>query len=474
MIVNISTKDQRVDAWHKLVDIIESYLEQNQDPNTPVVKYRSATDLKEELGLKISESGADSSEVFEEITKYLEYSVRTTHPQFNNQLNAGFNFNALMGEIVSFIANTSMATFEIAPVATLIETKLVEELNKSIGYEDGHGIMVTGGSNANLMAIHCARTRMFPDAKHSGNPAKDLCIFVSKEAHYSFQKAVSLLGLGLNNLIKVDSTDQGEMDSNDLENKINKCIEEGKTPLLIASTAGTTVMGAFDPVSKNQEIAKKYNLWHHIDGAWGGAALFSDKLRQRLSGCEESDSFTFDAHKLLGTGLITSFFLTKDKDIIKETNSGGGGSYLFHEYENSEYDTGAFSLQCGRKVDSLKFWLTWKALGHKGLQEFVDAQVSKREHLVNLINEHPRLKMLHDPQFLNVCFQVLPTEENVDINKYNFDLRFKLVKEGKYLVNFSSWEDGTVFFRHVFANNVTQKQDLEKVIEEIVALSETM
>lgn len=465
-------KIERIDAWSKLVDIIEGYLEENQGLETPVVNYKSAQDLKETLNLQLQDEGVDFKEIFAEVKKYLDFSVRTTHPQFNNQLNAGFNFTALIGEITSFVANTSMSTFEIAPVATLMEQKLIAELSQLIGFENGSGIMVTGGSNANLMAMHCARQRIFPHAKYEGNPQADLCLYVSKEAHYSFQKAASLLGLGLNNLILVESDGEGVMDPKDLENKILETKKAGKTPLMIASTAGTTVMGAFDNIVENDKVAKKFNLWHHVDGAWGGAALFATSLKARLAGLEKVDSFTYDAHKLLGTGLITSFFLTKDKEIIRETNSGGGGSYLFHEYENSEYDMGVYSLQCGRKVDSLKFWLTWKALGHKGLEGFVEGQLEKKEFFAAYVKEHPKLKLLHDPQYLNVCFQVLPDNQDVDINRFNLDLRFRMVKEGKFLVNYSSWDDGTVFFRQVFVNNLTTKDDLKYFLDELIKISE--
>ncbi|MCO4755793.1 MAG: hypothetical protein KC478_15030, partial [Bacteriovoracaceae bacterium] len=359
--------------------------------------------------------------------------------------------------------------YEISPVATIMEKELIRELAQNIGHENGDGIMCTGGSNANMLAIHCARAKMFPSTKRSGNPNQDLCVFVSSAAHYSFKKGISLLGIGLDNLIGVNTDEQGRMDPVDLEIKINEAIKSKKTPMMIASTAGTTVMGAFDPVEKNQEIAEKYNLWHHIDGAWGGAVMFSDEHKKLIKGSEKADSFTFDAHKLLATGLITSFFLVKDGETLKEANSGGGATYLFHEYENSEFDTGPYSLQCGRKVDSLKLWLVWKSLGHEGLKDLVHGQMHKRDHLVEKIKAHPRLKLLHDPQYLNVCFQVIPEEPEVDINRYNFDLRYKVMKTGKVMTNFSSWDDGTIFFRHVFANNQTTKEDLDRLIDEIIS-----
>ncbi|MAX65665.1 MAG: pyridoxal-dependent decarboxylase [Bacteriovoracaceae bacterium] len=464
-------KDNR-QTWDKLTEIVENYLEENKDHKTPVVRYEPATKLKSLLNLNLDENGVAEDLLLEEIKKYLKYSVRTTHPQFNNQLNGGFNFEALLAEIISFISNTSMATYEIAPVATLIERKLIEELNKKIGYHDGGGIMLTGGSNANMLAIHCARNTHLADVKFRGNQGKDLCIFVSEEAHYSFKKAVMLMGIGLDNLILVKANKDGKMQAEDLENKIIAVKEAGRTPIMIASTCGTTVKGAFDPIEENQKIAEKYDLWHHIDGAWGGAALFSKKIRDYLGEAHKADSFTFDAHKLLGTGLITSFLLTKREGVIKAANSGGGSEYLFHHYENADFDTGTASLQCGRKVDSLKFWLSWKAWGHRGISEFVDEQLDKMHYFANYIKEHPRLKLIAEPEYLNVCFQVIPPSSSFEINQFNVDLRFRMVKDGRFLVNYSSDEDGTIYFRHVFCNNVTQKRDLKYFLDELVKLAE--
>jgi len=208
MITNLGLVMQqgvRQEFWTELLTIIESYLEQNNDEATPVLEYHNAVDLKKELDLKLEDHGQGFNEIIGEIKKYLKYSVRTSHPQFNNQLSGGFNFEAMAGELISFIGNATMATFEVAPVASLIEDHIIKEINKIIGFDKGDGIMVTGGSNANMLAIHCARSEKFPDIKSKGNQGLDLCIFVSDEAHYSHKKAMMLLGLGLDNLILVKS-----------------------------------------------------------------------------------------------------------------------------------------------------------------------------------------------------------------------------------------------------------------------------
>jgi glutamate/tyrosine decarboxylase-like PLP-dependent enzyme len=254
------------------------------------------------------------------------------------------------------------------------------------------------------------------------------------------------------------------MDPSDLENKIKLTIKNNDEPLIICSTSGTTVLGAFDNIKANNSIAKKYDLWHHVDGAWGGPAIFTPRLSPLIEGLEETDSFTFDAHKALGTGLITSFFILQNENDLRDANTQGGESYLFHDYENSDYDSGGLSIQCGRKVDALKFWLYWKSVGHDGLENEINERLELASYLKEKIEKDSRLKLIGEPKYLNICFQVLPSD-NSDINEFNRDLRFELVQKGQLMVNFSSFEDGTVFFRQVFANNLITKDSVDKFLE---------
>lgn len=458
---------EKVDFLKKFFQILDKYLSNNSSSHTPVINYQSAKNLESLVDFSFPEVGDGLEKLEQLVEEYFTYSVRTSHPQFNNQLNGGFSFPALIGELVSFITNTSMATYEIAPLATLIEKKLATKLGDLIGYTNAEGIMVTGGSNANMMAIHCARNQYDEQAKEKGN-RHQYAVFVSKQAHYSFKKAVNVLGIGIDNLYVVQSDDQGKMLVADLEDKIDLAKKEKKIPLIIASTAGTTVLGVFDPIKEIDRVAKKNNIWHHIDGAWGAPVLFSKQYSHLIEGASLADSFTWDAHKLMGAGLITSFFLTKKHGVLSQANSGGGKKYLFHEYENADYDTGHMSLQCGRKVDCIKLWFAWKTIGSNGYRDLVDKQFEKAQYFKKKIEESKNLQLVHTPSYLNVCFQVIPKDDSIDINKYNLDLRFKLVKEGMYMINFSSFDDGTIFFRKVFANPNTTFADIDLFIERIL------
>lgn len=460
----------RKELWNNYIQLIENYLEDCFSGESSVINYENAQNLKEKLKLSLDSNGCSDKDILEEIKKYLHYTPQTLNPHFNNQLSAGTSFEAILGELASIITNSTMSTFEVSPVATLIENKLADELCELIGYEDGEGLMLTGGSNANMLAMHVARDHKFHEVKSSGMQGLELCMFVSDQAHYSFKKATMLMGLGLDNLICVKSDGNGRMLASDLEDKIQTAISLGKKPFFVASTCGTTVKGAFDPILDIQQICDKYELWHHIDGAWGGATLYSKEKNSYLPECEKADSFTFDAHKLLGTGLITSFLLTKNKGLIKSANCGGGSEYLFHPYENADYDLGPGSLQCGRKNDALKLWLVWKSLGHKGLQELVDNQIYKAELFRELVESRNELNLIFEPEYLNVCFQVKPSSA-VDINEFNLKLRFQFVQNGQYLVNYTTDPDGLTYFRMVFANHHVELEHCKMMINDLIDLA---
>lgn len=416
---------------------------------------------------EIEDKEISQEEIIEELKTILDSSVRTIHPLFLNQLFGGADPMALAGEMASTLLNPTMATFEMAPALTIIEKRMVKALLDRLHIESGEGIMVTGGSNSNLLAVLCARTEFNPGIRLTGFPYNNLRIYVSAEAHYSFDKAANISGIGTQNLVQIPCNEKGEMIPEELERTIKADIKEGFRPLMVGATAGTTVLGAFDPFSKIAKICAKHKIWFHVDAAWGGGALFSESIRDLLKGIEKADSVTFDAHKVLGVPLVTSFFLTPHTGILRETNRGGGSEYLFHDFENGEWDTGTYSLQCGRRADALKLWLLWRFYGSKGLEK-------RTEHLLGLarfaekeIIRRPRFELYHS-HYLNVCFRV--TSEKMGPDEFTLKVREALIESGKAMVNYAKRPDGVIFFRLVFPNHQTTSEDLVRLFDIIEGL----
>lgn len=457
--------DSKDDFLNDVFLTLKEYIQQSATSEA-VVKFSRPEKLKQIIP-PISPNGVGPETIISEIKSILDHSVSTIHPLFLNQLFGGFDEASWAGEVASSLLNPTMATYEIAPALTVIEKRVVNELLEMMGFDRGEGIMVTGGSNSNLLAMLCARTEYSPSIRVNGFSHNRYRVYVSAEAHYSFDKAANITGIGTQNLVLVPSNEKAEMIPEELERIIKTDLKEGYVPIMVGATFGTTVMGAFDPLVKIAKICEAYKIWLHVDAAWGGGALFSKSHKHLLRGIQLADSVTFDAHKTMGVPLITSFFLTKHPGILKNTNRGGGSEYLFHEYDNSEWDTGTYSLQCGRRADILKFWLLWRSHGTEGL-------IKRTEHLFDLaafakheISTNPRFKLVHS-NYLNVCFQVHARHDQENINSFTLKVRKAMVKEGRAMVNYAQRADGTIFFRLVFPNHQTQKSHISELLKIIL------
>ena len=438
---------------------IKNYIAESEDAH--VVHPRSPEELKRTLP-GIGQTGITHAQLHKELKDILSQSVRSIHPLFLNQLSGGFDPAAWIGDVVGSLLNPTMATFEVAPLMTVIEKRIVGELLALLGMKSGEGIMVTGGSNANLLAMLCARTAHDASIRRAGYTHNRFRVYASVEAHYSFDKAANICGIGTQNLVLVPANERGEMIPEELERRIAQDRADGFTPLMVAATVGTTVLGACDSVAKIGAIARENELWFHVDAAWGGGALFSRTARHMLKGIEAADSVTLDAHKSLGTALITSFFLTSRPGILKMTNRGGGDEYLFHS-DREEWDTGTYSLQCGRRGDALKLWLLWRLYGTEGLIERTEQLLDLARAAAAAVDADSRFTLLH-AHYLNVCFQVRPSDPQEDINAFTLAVRKALVAEGRALVNYAQRSDGTTFIRLVFPNHQTRAEHVAAVL----------
>ena len=455
---------------NQLVDILVSYLEKNQQTNTRVTNYYSPEELKSHLELKLPKNGIPLQEIIPIIESYLKYSVKTAHPYFFNLLFSGANLPAILAELVTATSNTTMHTYESAPVATLLELELIKNLNYLIGFEDGEGLMVTGGSNANLIGMLCARNQILPSATTEGINHHHLVAFISDQAHYSYLKGANLLGIGINNVVKINSDIQGAMIPEALEKAVIETIHQGKTPFFVGATAGTTVFGAFDPLIAIEKVTGKYGLWLHVDGAWGAPVLFSQKYKHLLQGSELADSFTWDAHKLMGTPVICSAILLKKKGILIQVCSTGSDDYLFHNDEHESYNLGEISLSCGRKVDAFKLWLSWQYYGSKGYEAQINRLFELANYTIKYLEESTYLELIKKPYFLNICFRYLDQKKrinNLKLNQLNLQIRYKLMIQGDALINYAH-DQGKTFMRLILTNPQLTEKEINIFLQHII------
>ncbi len=420
--------------FQRLLALVEQYHARRKDGK--FLEYLEPQALARELQLE-QEAPGDWQQLFHWIEKYLQHSVKTGHPGFLNRMWSGANLPSIMGEIITAVTNTSACTYEAAPVSTLMEHYMLEQMLKLVGFEDGEGQMTTGSSSGNMIAMLAARNQAVDGIKEQGlSGMPPLVAFVSADAHYSLDKAANILGLGTDNLVKVPVDEHGRLRPDALTRLLAEQKAMGRQPFFVCATLGTTVRGAYDPLPPLLELRGEYGFWLHGDGAWGGAALLDDGLRQRyLRGVEQLDSFTWDFHKMPGSNLMCNLLLfNRHKGTLRCACSAGEHSYLFREeHEDAELDTGTASLQCGRRVDSLKWFLDWKYFGRQGLGQRIRHYLSLAEYAEDRIVQHPDLEMTVPRESFNVCFRYLPPA-GMDANDFNLKLRHCLFEEGVSLV----------------------------------------
>lgn len=451
---------------------VKQYIEENKNTSKAVVKYKLPDELKDIINFTIQKNGISENDFLELVDKYLEYSVRTGNKQFLNQLFSGFNFPAFIGEIITLLANTSMYTYEVAPVATIIETEMIKLMNSYSGYVKGDGVFVSGGSNANLIAMFTARNKFIPGSKYDGiDKNLKLKAFINEGAHYSIDNAANILGVGANNVIKVKTNRYGQVIPEELEREIQKSLERDEKPFFVVATCATTLTGAFDPIEEMAEICKKYSVWLHADGAFGGSIVLSEKYRHLMKGIEKTDSFSWNPHKLMNIPLICSVMLVKEQGILQHNITDIDADYLFHNTDFTE-DLGEKSIQCGRRVDAVKLWFAWKYFGLEGYRKRIDNLVEIAKYAEMIVKKNPKLELQVPRNSLTVCFRYLP-EKPVDLNNFNLQLRQSLRNSGKAMVNYGHLGD-TLTLRLVAINAELQESDIDKFFEALLDTAKVM
>jgi len=459
-------------ALAEVLELVDSWLESSLTGEAPVIDFKTPEELKQELNLSLDGKGQGEESIAAETRKYLDHAVRTAHPAYLNQLFGGFNLAAFVGEVLTAATNTSMYTYEVAPVATLMEMTIVDKMLSYTGWKTGTGGMMTGGSNTNLVAMLLARNSIFKGAKSEGiSGLPKLAVFVSERAHFSMLKAANTTGIGANGVIKVPVDADGRMRGEALETTLKETIKKGMMPFMVCSTAGTTETGSFDAIDEAADFAERHALWHHVDGSWGGSLILSEDRKQLFKGLDRADSFSWNPHKLMNIPLICSVLLVKDPNIMREEISSHDADYIYHENATSDFDLGPASLQCGRRVDSLKLWMAWKYYGDDGYARRIEHLTHLAKYATEKIEESGRLELMFPTQTLNVNFR-FKVPEGIDSDRFNEDLRYKLIREGRAMVNYCRLYNG-LSIRLILLNPDLTETDLDHFFDMFVATAET-
>jgi len=432
----------------------------NEEEKHPVADRIDSNKLYDSIDLSLNATAMVDDEFKTVLKEVLISTPKTATKLFFNQLFGGRQGKAVLGDLLAVMLNNSMYTYKVAGPQVGIEQEIIRQSCNMIGYgSQSNGTFPTGGSMSNYMALVMARDAKDPQCRLDGM-SKPLVVYTSKESHYSNTKNASFAGIGKNNIRYIQADSKGQMIPENLETQIIEDLSNGLIPTYVNATAGTTVLGAFDPIDEIADITEKYKIWLHVDGAYCGSVIFSDTYKHLVKGLERSNSFSYNAHKMLGTPMTCSIILVNDKKQLHDSFSNEA-DYLY-QTDGDDFNLGKTSFQCGRRNDALKFWTLWKSVGTIGLKQIVDQQFELADVAREYVRSNADYTLYSFEDSISICFNY----KNID----PMTLCTSLYEHQVTVVGFGSFNDNT-FVRLVTINANNKKHDILnffKVLEEFV------
>jgi len=444
---------------HRVFEVLER-LFQDEDLH-PALNARSPEELAREVDLSIPDEGRPVRELYALAEKAVLLTPRTCTRRFFNQLFGGRILPAVAAEMLVSALNSSMYTYKVGGIQVLIEQEVLQLMCDYAGFAEGEGTFTPGGSISNLVAMIVARNEANPKILDRGFDGRVYRIYTSDQSHYSIPKNANFIGIGRDNVCKIESDATGRMRPNRLKHQIEADLQAGYIPFFINATSGTTVLGSFDPLEEIGEISRRYGIWFHVDAVLGGALLLNPDSRDKLKGCERADSLSWNAHKMMGVPLTASVVLLNRRGLLSR-HFEQSAEYLFQS-ETRALNPGKISIQCGRRNDAFKVWMAFQYFGRRGYAQRVKRQLELARFAAEEIRREPRFRLVLEPESINVCFQAA--------GKSSEEICRRLDRDGLAKVGFGKFR-GQSFIRLVCVDPRMSRQDIRSFLDDVRMVAE--
>jgi len=343
------------------------------------------------------------------------WQVQVTHPRYFGLFNPSVTLASVVADTMVAMYNSQLANWRTSPAANEIERHTLGWLASKFGLpEDSIANFTSGGMEANLSAVVVALTQAYPEYGEDGlrSLSSSPAVYLTKEAHHGYNKIAHMTGLGRRALRTVGVDDHLKMDIAQLEKQIAVDRSNGFAPFLIVGTAGTTAAGVIDPLPEIARVCRREGLWFHVDAAWGGSAILSPRLRQHLTGIDEADSITCDAHKWLSVPMGCGMFFCRHAESVAQAFRAEV-SYMPGKRSGRVRDPHTTSAQWSRRFIGLKLFMALAHHGECGYVEMIEHQARMgdvmRQSLTN-----SGWKIVNATPLPLVCF----TRDGLDIEKF--------------------------------------------------------
>ena len=413
-------------------------------------------------------------DILDFVTKYLENTNHLNHPHYMGHQVPVPHDLAGIPELIHGTINNPSSLYEMGPSGSTCEGFMINWMLDKLGwlqdrdyydfkFEIGHpsGVLTHGGSVANLTALTAARSSISPDSWNHGNPS-DLVVIGSASAHYSILRSLSILGLGKKSFVPIPVDENEIIDVSQIEPIYKKLIAKGKKVMCLIANACATSTGLFDPLDEMGDFCEKNNIWFHVDGAHGAAALVSTKNKKLVKGIEKATSLIWDAHKMMRVPSLCTAVIFKDFK-----HQAGAfqqkGSYVFHNNEVVGMDSMAYTIECTKSALGTKLFWAFAIEGEKAIEDFIDYTFDLCNNFYDILIKDSDFEVPYSPQSNILCFKYIKFSKE---DEFQLKLRYQIINN-KYFYITSCEMNGIRYLRVVLLNPSTNIDHLKELIIEI-------
>ena len=467
--------DEFREIGHTMIDMIADYLEHIEDQALfPEVTPRHLDELFSEP-MPLEPTSAES--VIRQIQeKLLPYCCHVNHPGYFGLITPTPTPVGILGDLMASALNQNLGAYAVGPSAVAMERRTVRWLTDLVGYDErAGGNLTSGGTLANLIGLKLARDWTSKDGAQHDGIQDQWAVYVSEERHVSIDKAVDAVGVGRNGMRALPTDDEFRIRIDALEAAIDEDLQKGIRPMCIIAIAGTTNTGSVDPLEKLREISDRIGVWLHVDAAYGGGVILSEKRQRLLEKINIADSITMDPHKWFYAPLDAGAILVKDGSRLT-TSFGIMPPYLTDEMdaEGERYQYYVHGFEQSRRFRGLKVWMSFKRYGARQIGQWVDANIEQAEHMYTLCKQDPELRTAVRPQMSAICIRYQPGGlDEKQLDQVHREVVRRIEKGGRFWISTTVLK-GKSYFRINPVNFRTRAAHMEALLEEIMRECESV
>lgn len=379
----------------------------------PVTSQATPDDLKKLFEEPLPLKGAPAQEILDKFARdVVPHAMQVPSPRYFGQFNPTPLAIGVWADALCSSLNQNAGAWRNGPTSALIEDRVIRWLCELAGYEStAYGVLASGGSEANLIALKCARdgaSREIP--RRGARAAGELTVYTSEQCHYSVEKSLDILGLGRESLRKIETDERFHVRLDRLRETIREDIAAGRQPFCIVGVAGTTSTGVIDPLPELAAIAREHDMWFHVDAAYGGGLAFSDKHKGKLRRIELADSITFDPHKWMFVPFSCGATLVRGGAQVLRDSFDMSPEYLSEQrgFADAQFDFFRYGQMGTRRFNALKLWMCFKFMGKEGYAETTERHIELTQYLARRLDELTEFQRVGEIETAVCCFRYLP------------------------------------------------------------------